>query len=139
MKKILSVLLCGAALLLLCACGGDVSSVKTHEEASEIYDKTDIDSAINVIINEFGSVWDGCTLREIYYAGDEKTLAETHYYLEKIKLYDADELIVLLSTFDVDSSGGDGSLNPNSTYNNWSWILVRSSGGSWKHVDHGYG
>lgn len=138
-KRMMTVFLCAALMLALCACGGDVSNVKTHEVASEIYDKTDIESAINVIISEFGSGWDGCTLREIYYAGDEKTLAETHYYLEKIELYDADELIVLLSTFDVDSSGGDGSLNPNSTYKNWSWILVRSSGGGWKHVDHGYG
>lgn len=30
--------------------------------------------------------------------------------------YNADEVIVLLSAFDVDESGGDGSLNPNSTY-----------------------
>ena len=50
----------------------------------------------------------------------------------------ADEVIVLLSSFDVDSSGGDGSLNPNSTYNNWNWILVRTKGGKWQHIDHGY-
>lgn len=52
--------------------------------------------------------------------------------------YNADEVIVLLSTFDVDESGGDGSLNPNSTYTDWNWILVRKNGGKWKHVDHGY-
>lgn len=46
--------------------------------------------------------------------------------------------IVLLSSFDVDSSGGDGSLNPNSTYSDWKWILVRTDGGKWQHVDHGY-
>lgn len=46
--------------------------------------------------------------------------------------------MVLLSSFDVDSSGGDGSLNPNSTYDNWMWILVRTKDGQWKHVDHGY-
>lgn len=46
--------------------------------------------------------------------------------------------IALLSSFDVDSSGGDGSLNPNSTYNDWKWILVRTNGGQWQHVDHGY-
>lgn len=50
----------------------------------------------------------------------------------------ADEVIVLLFSFDVDSSGGDGSLNPNSTYDDWKWILVRTNGGQWKHVDHGY-
>ena len=53
--------------------------------------------------------------------------------------YGGDELIVLLSSFDVDASGGDGSLNPNETYSNWNWILVRDSGGQWRHADHGYG
>lgn len=51
---------------------------------------------------------------------------------------DADEVMVLLSSFDVDSSGGDGSLNPNSTYDKWMWILVRTKDGQWKYVDHGY-
>ncbi len=41
-------------------------------------------------------------------------------------------------SFDVDSSGGNGSLNPNSTYSDWKWILVRTDGGKWQHVDHGY-
>lgn len=50
----------------------------------------------------------------------------------------ADDVIVLVSTFDVGASGGDGSLNPNDTYSNWKWILVRTTGGKWKHVDHGY-
>lgn len=78
--------------------------------------------------------WGGCTLTEIYYAGDDTSkefqdLADRH---------DADEVIVLLSSFDVDSSGGDGSLNPNSTYHGWMWILARPYEGSWQHVDHGY-
>lgn len=38
-----------------------------------------------------------------------------------------DEVIVLLSPFYVDSSGGDCSLNPNSTYDDWGWILVRNT------------
>ena len=37
---------------------------------------------------------------------------------------------VVTENFTVDESGGDGSLNPNSTYEDWNWILVRS-GGSW--------
>lgn len=48
------------------------------------------------------------------------------------------KLLFLTSTFDVDGSGGDGSLNPNSTYKDWIWLLVRNKQGEWKHVDHGY-
>lgn len=49
------------------------------------------------------------------------------------------EAIVLVSTFDVDASGGDGSLNPDDTYENWEWVLVRDKDGTWRHVTHGYG
>lgn len=74
------------------------------------------------------------TLTEIYYAGDEESKAHQDW-ADKT---DADEVIVLLSSFDVDSSGGDGSLNPNNTYDNLMWISVRTNNGEWKHVDHGY-
>ena len=55
-----------------------------------------------------------------------------------VNVYSADEVIVLVSSFDVGKSGGDGSLNPDSTYTKWKWILVRNKSGSWRHVDHGY-
>ncbi|MDR3277336.1 MAG: hypothetical protein LBT12_01065 [Oscillospiraceae bacterium] len=45
----------------------------------------------------------------------------------------------LLSDFEVDASGGDGSLNPNSTYTDWSWILTRdSSSAEWRVDTWGY-
>ena len=50
----------------------------------------------------------------------------------------ADDVIVLVSSFKVDDSGASPSLNPNSTYTNWKWVLVRDNGGRWRHVDHGY-
>ena len=42
---------------------------------------------------------------------------------------DIDALVVI---------GGDGSLNPNSTYDNWDWIMGEKHGGKWEHIDHGY-
>ena len=68
------------------------------------------------------------------YIGDEKN----NDYLDFATRNGADEVLVFTSTFDVDESGGDGSLNPNDTYRNWKWILVRTNGGEWEHVDHGY-
>ena len=73
-------------------------------------------------------------LTEITYAGDDKTIS----HVEWAERNNADEVIVLTSSFDVDASGGDGSLNPNSTYAKWIWILARNKGSRWKHVDHGY-
>jgi len=134
MKKLLCVALCVLLMVSLCACGGKISNLKTPNVDSEMYSQKDITAAINVIKREFTINWSGCTLTEIYYAGDEKT-KEHQDWADR---HDADEVIVLLSSFDVDASGGDGSLNPNSTYDNWMWILVRTNGGQWKHVDHGY-
>ena len=31
------------------------------------------------------------------------------------------------------------SLYSNTTYHDWSWILVRDEDGGWKHISHGYG
>ena len=103
-------------------------------ETVQMYSQKEINSAIDVIKKEFKRDWKGCTLKEIHYAGD-KVSKEHQEFAER---YNADEVIVLVSTFDVDESGGDGSLNPNSTYTDWNWILVRKNGGKWKHVDHGY-
>lgn len=103
-------------------------------ETVQMYSQEEINSAIDVIKKEFKRDWNGCTLKEISYTGD-KVSKEHQEFAER---YNADEAIVLVSTFDVDESGGDDSLNPNSTYTDWNWILVRKNGGKWKHVDHGY-
>lgn len=138
MKKIFNFVL---VLMMagLCACGnrgGNVENVNIIEVESELYTADEIDAAIRTIISEFDRKWGGCTLNEIYYAGDIKNAA---YQDVREHGTPADEVIVLLSSFDVDSSGGsDGSFNPDSTYDNWMWILTRTSGGKWKHIDHGY-
>ena len=134
MKKTICFLLCIFLSIGLCACGGEIALEKTYEVESELYSQKDISSAIDTIKSEFRKNWSGCTLTEIYYAGDE--YSENHK--DWAERNNADEVIVLLSSFKVDSSGGDGSLNPDSTYKNWSWILVRNKNGNWKHVDHGY-
>ena len=135
MKKIIAMLLLCALLLGFTGRGGDVSDVQVQLwEESELYDDKEIHSAINEAIRYFKKHFNGCTLREITYAGDDVTAAHGEW----AERHDADETIVLISSFDVDSSGGDGSLNPNSTYNGWNWILVRDTGGRWRHVDHGY-
>ncbi len=134
MKKLQFI--CVLCLLLgLSGCGGKISSAKIQPwEPSMIYTDAEIEDAIDVILYEFDRKWDGGTLREITYAGDEKSLSHHDWATRN----NAEDAIVLISAFDVDASGGDGSLNPNSTYTKWMWILVRTGSGKWKHVDHGY-
>lgn len=128
------------AMMFLLGCvgkssGGNIDHVEILEwKPSVIYSDSDIESAFQTVKDYFKSEFDGCTLTKLYYPGD----TYSDEFQEWAKQYDADEAIVILSSFEVDSSGGDGSLNPNSTYDNWNWILVRNNGGDWKHVDHGY-
>ena len=134
MKRFLSLLLSVLLLLALAGCGGSVKDAQTKEVPSELYTQKDIDAAIGVIKKEFSRNWKGCTLTEIYYAGDD--VSQEH--AEWAERNDADEVIVLTSSFDVDESGASPTLNPGQTYTRWMWILVRSNGGKWRHVDHGY-
>ena len=147
MKKAFTIVLACIMIVGLCSCGGgvskvtiqkyggDVSKVAIQKYESDLYTEKEISSAINVVIKYFENDFSGCTLTEITYAGDEESIRETEYYAEDAN---ADEVIVLVSSFDVDSSGGDGSLTPNSTYSDWKWILVRNKGGEWKYFTHGY-
>ena len=138
MKKIVCIIATMAMILMLTACGsgGNIDNVKVSDwKPSEIYTDNDIESAIQTVKDYFKREFKGCTLTKVGYVGD--TFSDT--FNEWADQYHADEAIVLYSSFDVDSSGGDGSLEPNSTYENWQWILVRSANGGWKHVTHGYG
>lgn len=115
--------------------GGNIDHVEIPDwKPSEIYSDADIEAAFQTVKDYFGEEFSGCTLTKLYYPGD--TYADE--FQAWAEQYQADEAIVLLSSFDVDSSGGDGSLNPDFTYEDWNWILIRNHGGDWKHVDHGY-
>ena len=136
MKKIkvfLSLMLC---LVLLTACGGgNISEVGRQMGESAHYSKAEIARAMDQVDDHFRNEFDGCKLLNLRY-DEEKTLAEAEEWAAQ---YGADEAIVLLSDFEVDSSGGDGSLNPDSTYRNWKWILTRSGNGAWELKTWGYG
>ena len=121
-------------VMSLVGCGGNAKNVKITEYTSKKYSNDEIKDAIDVAIDYFTKEFEGCTLTEITYLGDD----ENDDWQEFADRNNATDVIVLVSSFDVDASGGDGSLNPNSTYTNWKWILVRTDGGKWKHVDNGY-
>lgn len=135
MKKLVTLLLTAALVLALAGCGKISANVEITNDTSQYYSEADIHDAISVAQTYFRRHFDGCTLTAIGYAGDEKQEDMEKYAAE----YGAEQAIVLTSSFDTGRGGGDGSLNANETYRNWKWILIRDSGGSWSHVDHGYG
>jgi len=116
--------------------GGDINDVNRTIPQSEIYSQQDISDAMDVVENKFKSDFSGCTLTDLWYDEDASVSSSDEWAAQ----YHSDEAIVLLSNFNVDSSGGDGSLNPNSTYTDWQWILVRDKdSNTWELGTWGYG
>ena len=134
-----AVLAIGVIALVLAMNGnkGNVSNVNRVVGYSALYDDKLINEACRVVENKFAEEFEGCTLTELRYDVDvENRFAEEieRYHKEKNQ-----ELIVLLSTFDTDGKGGDGSLDPNNTYTNWQWHLVRTADkNSWEIITWGY-
>ncbi len=64
-------------------------------------------------------------MTEISYAGDENADAMKWWAAK----YGVDEVIILISSFDTDSKGGDSSQNPYDIYTGWQWILDREKKG----------
>lgn len=114
--------------------GGSVNNVNRIIGGSQIYKTDEIEAAMDTVVEYFRDEFAGCTLTELRYQEDSQKESD-----EWAEQYQAEEAIVLYSTFQVDSSGGDGSLEPNSTYANWKWVLTRSNGGNWTLQTWGYG
>ncbi len=130
----LAVVLLAIAALAGYFCLGQKTQITVADVPSAIYTVDDINAAVDTAIEYFDRHFDGCTLKEIAYIGDDAAAA----FAEWQQQYQVDEVIILVSSFEVDASGGDGSLEPNSTYENWQWILGRKDGGQWEHLTHGY-
>ena len=130
--KMLVLLLC--AMLLTACGGGDVRGAERQMGESERYSAAEIDRAMDQVEKFFKAEFDGCKLLRLEY-DENKSAAEADQWAQQ---YGADEAIVLLSDFEVDGSGVDGSLNPNSTYRSWKWILIRDGNG-WELKTWGYG
>lgn len=139
-RKTISVIsvICIIVLVLYCVdtfMFGNVKNVNQTIKKSEVYSEKDIERAMATVKRQFKFGFKGCTLTDLWYDEDISLSSASSWAGQ----YNADEAIVLLSNFDVGSSGGDGSLNPNDTYSDWQWILVRDKGSeNWKLKTYGY-
>lgn len=135
MKYLKISMVCMLCLFLwACSSGGNISNVDKSISPSMQYQEEEIKDAMDVVIKHFKTEFKGCSLTELVY-DETNSLAQAD---EWAKQYNADQAIVLSSSFDVDESGGDGSLNPNQTYDNWQWILTRENTGKWILKTWGY-
>lgn len=132
-KKLSLILVIALLTAVLCSCGGNIKHAKKEIGPSVIYTPEEIERAMDVAMDYFDKEFEGCTLLEIYY-DEAKSSDVADEYEDR---WDS-QVIVLYSSFDVDSNGGDGSFNANSTYYGWNWILSRTDNEEWTLRDWGY-
>ena len=102
-----------------------------------MYSEELIERAFKVVEESFSQNFKGCTLKLLQY--DEVVENRFADIIMDYATEKGQELIVILSSFETDENGGDGSLNPNDTYTDYQWHLVRSEDKkSWELISWGY-
>ena len=142
MKKIVIYLSMILMIFSLVGCDQNNKStnIKLDIGESTKFSKEEIDNAVDCLKRSFD--FEACTLTKIYYNEEISNTAVEDYLqfgngsVNKVK---AENVIVLLSDFDVDNSGDNPVLNPGETYTNYNWILIRDDKNSdWKVDDCGF-
>lgn len=107
---------------------------------SDKFDKEEIENAIKIVKNNFNLT--ASTLKTISYNEEESDNISKNYLEHgkgSINGTKSENVIVLLTNFDVDDSGYNPTLNPGTTYEDFLWILIRDDKTSdWKIDDSGY-
>ena len=133
MKKAFTISIIICLIIIFTGCvfkSGSVEGYQVEIGESSKFSESEIKTAIECVIDYFPN-FEGCELQKLWY--DEE---RSDAFLDDS---DSANTIVLLSFLRVDDSGGDGSFNPDSTYDNWKWILKRDDNNSkWELKDWGY-
>lgn len=129
-------MLLSVVLLSACSLGGDISNVSIDRGISKLYSRKDIDSAIELILEQFKE-FDGCTLHTIKYAGDEESMANLDYCNSLNEEADYIQSIYFISSFHTPKYSDDG-WNPDEEYE-YGWYLAREKDGVWHLVTYGMG
>lgn len=143
MKKVISSFIIILIVFSVVGCNrmGKTKDASITIGKSVKFSEKEIDDAVQCVKERFKS-YKGCTLTDLWY--DEN---KSNTYVEDYLKYGGgtengstkENSIVLMSNFDVDSLGGDGSFEPNSTTDDWQWVLIRDSKTSkWKVTASGY-
>ena len=142
MKKIVIYLSMILMIFSLVGCNQNnkPTNIKLDIGESTKFSKEEIDNAVDCLKRSFD--FEACTLTKIYYNEEISNTAVEDYLqfgngsVNKVK---AENVIVLLSDFDVDNSGNNPVLNPGETYTNYNWILIKDDKNSdWKVDDCGF-
>jgi len=117
-----------ALLLPLTACGGSTSNARVILGESPRFTTAELKAAAEAVLADFRNL-NGCSLAELTY-DDASSVAQA-------ALDPTTDTVVFTAVFSVNASGGDGSLEPNSTQH-WTWTVQRAGPEArWQAVSRG--
>jgi hypothetical protein len=136
MKRTLSLLFLLALCISVFACksNSETSAVDIDYGSSTRFSNAEIKMATEAVLTKFKD-FVGCELKHLWYDEEQsnRRIGEYWKYIDGVVL--EENVIILISDFYVDSSGKNPTLNPDSTYTDWMWILTRESKGDKWTVD----
>ena len=101
---------------------------------SAVYTESQLEEAINLILDSFEADFEQCTLQEIEY-DEEYSLSQEEMNKE---MFQVDNAVVFKSTFVFDDNYMNGPLNAGQTYEDYEWILNMDADGNWSILTSGY-
>ena len=129
-----------ALLLFLClaVCGCNVREIDIDYGNSDIFSRSDMDAAIELIKNELATR-DGCELHSISYSSDECNSEKNIIWMNDLSKENAEftQCIEFYSDFHSPKAGG-GAWNADYEYTNWQWWFARTESGEWNLMTWGY-
>jgi len=142
MKKISIYLSMILIMFSLVGCNQTTESnnIEVNLGKSTKFTQEEINKAVDCLKSDFD--FKSCTLTKIYYDEEKSNTTIKNYFQfgkgseNNVK---PENVIALLSDFDVDDSGDNPVLNPGETYTDYNWILIRDDKDSdWKIDDFGF-
>jgi len=142
MKTLISLCFILIALFLISNIqGGKTDTVAVSIEESDKFTEEEINKAIKAVKRKFKE-FNGSEMTKLWYSEEDSNEAiesYLHYGGGSEGTVREENIIVLLSNFHVDSTGAEEGFNPNTTYMDWNWILVRDGkADKWRVEDWGY-
>jgi len=142
-KRVLALLILILFCLSLSACSPkEETDNRIDYGTSTKFSQTEIKAAADAALAAFGDKdFKGCTLIRLWY-DEARSDKEIQIYMAggrgSVNGVDPENAIILFSDFSTDSTVAH-SFNPNDTYTDWMWILIRDSKtDKWKVDDWGY-
>lgn len=130
--------ICMLFTLFGCQKQGDSNDVQLTLDTTNRFTQAELQAAVDVVTKNFEAFTD-CELKTLHYEDAlQEEYIEKHMQYSSVQGKDPANIILLTSSFHTGKQASQ-SLQPDSLYEGWVWVLQREDASSpWIEVTHGY-